>query len=90
MKILVEFFGIPRQRAGRASMEISLDEPATLGDALQSIANALPEFGRHCLSGDRLRENYIANLGGQRFVTDPAAEISNGDSLLILSADAGG
>lgn len=93
MQVLVEFYGIPRLRAGRASLEISLpaaNDQATLGEVLKMLARELPEFADHCLQGDRLRDGYIANVGGRRFLNDPATKISDGDSLLILSADVGG
>jgi molybdopterin converting factor small subunit len=32
----------------------------------------------------------MANLNGQRFVTDPATALKPGDAILILSTDAGG
>ena len=93
MRVLVEFFGIPRQRAGVAEMIIerpSADSPVTLGEILKALAAELPDFARHCLEGDRLQNGYIANLGGRQFITDPSALIQDGENLLILSADAGG
>jgi hypothetical protein len=38
----------------------------------------------------RLHESLAANLGGARFIHDPRTIIRDGQSLLILSADAGG
>lgn len=85
--ISVEFFGIPRQRAGLAA---TVAEGASLGEALQMLAGCFPELAECCFEGDHLRPGFAANLNGQRFVMDPATPLKPGDSLLILSADAGG
>jgi molybdopterin converting factor small subunit len=90
--ITVEFYGIPRQRAGMASCAV---EGATLGQALASLAGRCPALAAACFSGDEtkgyaLHESYSANINGERFVRDPAAALEPGDTLLILSTDAGG
>ena len=93
MRVTVEFFGIPRLRAGRADWELHLpqhEQSATLAEILTALAEELPGFARDCLDGGRLRDGYIANINGSRFVSDPAAKIADGETLLILSADAGG
>ena len=93
MRVTVEFFGIPRIRAGRADWELHLPDPknsATLAEILNALAEEFPILARDCIEGGRLRDGYIANVDGNRFVSDPAAEIANGQHLLILSADAGG
>jgi len=91
MPIRVEFFGIARQRAGRASLELNdKSANATLGGVLTELAASLPEFGRECVAVDRLQSALSANLDGRRFISDPATPIRDGQCLLILSADAGG
>src|SRR5690606_13443550 len=93
MQITVEFFGIPRQRAGCAEITLSLpacNDQATLGEILIALARELPDFGRECLGENRLQPGYIANLNGERFLSYPHATIAAGDTLLILSADVGG
>lgn len=87
MSVTVEFYAIPRQRAGVAS----IDAPAgTLGGILVDVGRRLPAFAMECLDGDRLKGGYIANINGQQFIRDAGAELRDGDSLLILSADLGG
>lgn len=90
MTIRVEFFGIARQRAGTSSIELETRGPLSLGQALQLVAERLPEFGRECLVEGRLLSALSANVDGARFVSDPAMLLESGQSLLILSADAGG
>lgn len=91
MDLRVEFYGIARQRAGVPHVALELPGPeSTLAEALRQLADRLPDFGRECLESGRLRTTLAANLGGERFVSDPALVIRDGQSLLILSADAGG
>jgi molybdopterin converting factor small subunit len=91
MPIRVEFFGIARQRAGRAALDLELgNDTTTLGGVLTTIGRQVPEFARECLVGGTLVSTLAANLDGQQFVSDPATPICDGQALLILSADAGG
>lgn len=82
----VEFLGIPRERAGVSQLEIEAD---TLGQALARVATRLPRLSE-LMTGTTLHPSIVANLNGDRFVTDPATPLAEGDRLLILSADAGG
>jgi molybdopterin converting factor small subunit len=92
----VEFFGIPRERAGVDSLEI---RARTLGELLATLKFQLPSFGDFIgldfMGADfkgsaRLHGAFAANLNGDRFVSDPATPLRDTDRLLILSADAGG
>jgi molybdopterin converting factor small subunit len=87
MSIRVEFFGIPRQRAGVAS---TVAAGARLGEVFAGLEGQFPQLAKSCFRNGLLRPGYIANLNGQRFVTDPKTPLNPGDSLLILTADAGG
>ena len=84
--MLVEFFGVPRQRAGVGEMEIEAD---TLGQMLGILAAELPAFREFIASG-RLHSAFSANLNGDCFVNDPQTRLSKSDRILILSADVGG
>lgn len=91
MAIRVEFYGIARQLAGVSELSLALPETAApLGDVLHQIAARLPELSRELVVNGRLHESLVANLGGARFIHDPKTLIHDGQSLLILSADAGG
>ncbi len=87
MNITVELFGIPRARAGVARTEA---HGPRLADVLADLARRFPPLAAECFADGRLRTGYLANLNGQRFVADPSTMLRPGDSLLILSADAGG
>jgi molybdopterin converting factor small subunit len=87
MSIHVEFYGIPRQRAGVSTTEA---KGSCLGDVLRDLEHRFPELQATCIANGQLVPGYTANIGGERFIGDPATELCDGDVLLILSADAGG
>jgi molybdopterin converting factor small subunit len=82
----VEFFGLSRERAGMAGIEVQAE---TLGQLLSILAEQIPPLGTF-IGGNRLHPAFIANLNGDRFVNDPATRLHENDHVLILSADAGG
>ena len=82
----VEFFGIPRERVGRADVVVDGD---TLGGVLQSLGERYPAFGE-LVTADGLHPAIAANLNGDLFITDLQTPLRPDDRLLILSADAGG
>ena len=88
--IRVEFFGIPRQRAGVAQVDVPCDDSMSLNDLLAVLTRQFPDLAAECFRDGRIREGYIASLDGRQFVTDPSWDISSGESLLIMSSDAGG
>ena len=91
MTIRIELFGIPRQRCGTGCVELETSgTPMALADVLRQLGARYPAFARDCLDQANLRPQYVANLGGRRFLGDPSSVVAPGDSLLIMSADAGG
>jgi len=84
--MLVEFLGVPRQRAGVSELEMQAE---TLGELLTTLAERIPSFA-HLINEDRLHPSLVANLNGDQFVSDPLTRLSHQDCVLILSADAGG
>jgi len=87
MSITVEFFGIARQRAGVAALQV---EAASLRQALRELDAKCPALHGVCWDSNGLLPGYIANRGGERFVSDLDTPLAPGESLLILSTDAGG
>ena len=61
-----------------------------LRDVLREIGRRFPELAAECFDGDRLREGFALNVGGQKFVSDFDTRLRDEDSILLLSADAGG
>ena len=87
MSVRVEFYGLPRKRAQIDALDVDAGD---LADLLRQVSTQLPHFAAACLENGRLRDGVIANLNGKRFTTDPKTPLRSGDSVLILSADAGG
>lgn len=82
----IEFFGVPRERAGVTDLQL---DAATLGQALDTLALRCPRLAEF-ISRGALHPAFAASLNGDVFVSDPATPLADTDHLLILSADAGG
>jgi hypothetical protein len=85
--VIVEFFGVPRVRAGRAEMSVAA---ATAAEALAAVAAVCPALAGTRTADGQLAPQYLLSLDGGRFVTDLTQPMRPGDRLLLLSADAGG
>ncbi|WP_166824745.1 MoaD/ThiS family protein [Thalassoroseus pseudoceratinae] len=90
MRIRVEFFGIPRLRAGVAEHTVQVPDESTIASVYESLAKELPPFAAACLTGDALQPGYIASVNGNRFVQGTQETITEADTIQILSADVGG
>jgi len=82
----VELLGVPRERAGVAELELHAD---TLGQLLTALVVRFPSLAE-LITPKGLEPSVVANLNGDRFVRDPQTRLRQSDSVLILSADAGG
>jgi molybdopterin converting factor small subunit len=82
----VEFFGVPRERAGCDEVDVEAD---TLGRLLGTLAARMPGLAE-LIVVDRLHPSLAASLNGDRFISDPETPLGDDDRVLILSADAGG
>ena len=87
MSVQVEFFGIPRQRAGVAETSV---EAATLAELLDQLAERHAALAKSCFDNGCLQPGFLINVNGQTFTTDPATPLKPGDCVLLLSADVGG
>ena len=91
MIIQIEFYGIPRHRAGVATTTVEVaGATVRLNDVFRQLRDRFPDLARDCFDPDGLRDGYAANVDGERFVTDTSTPLADGSCLLILSADAGG
>lgn len=87
MPVVVELFGIARARAG---VDRTTADGQSLGDVLTDLATRFPELATTCIDGNALRPGFIANLGGNQFVSAPDTVLKSGDTVMLLSLDAGG
>ena len=94
--VKVEFFGVPRLRAGVSETKVECpSEVISLGTLLEVLSKRFPGFGQQCIetndSGDcKLKRSIIANIDGEAFVKSSATEIRTDQTIMILSSDAGG
>jgi len=88
----VELFGVARLLARTSEVPLVLPAGATFSDAFAALAEKLPVLVGHVISPDRTRlvDGYACNVNGLSFVRAPTARVNPGDSIVILSADAGG
>jgi molybdopterin converting factor small subunit len=85
--IIIEFFGIPRQRAGCAETAVRGN---TLAEVLAAVETAYPGLRGLRRPDGGPAPHYLLSLDGQRFLTDPEQRLEPGSRLVLLSADAGG
>lgn len=85
--VRVEFFGIPRLRAGRAELCVEAD---TVGGLLAAVERACPALAGLQRPDGRPAAHYLLSLDGRRFLSDPVQSLQSGDCVLLLSADMGG
>jgi molybdopterin converting factor small subunit len=85
--VTVEFFGIPRLRAGRAELVVAA---VTVGEVLAAVEKSCPGLAGMVRGDGRLVPQYLLSLDGQEFVADLCQPVKPGTRLLLLSADTGG
>ena len=88
----IELFGLARLAAGVPEVSLPLPGPVTLSRAVRFLAEACPALVGKAIreDGGALMDGYVLNLNGLSFVDDPSAMVSPGESLLLLSDQAGG
>lgn len=92
VSVSVELFGNARLLAGRQLVPLNVADNCTLGDIAESMGRRHP-----ALVGTVVREDltgflksYTVNLNGVEFIDDRHQRLSDGDSLLVFSSQAGG
>jgi len=85
--VIVEFFGIPRLRAGRAELAVA---PGSVADVLAQVRSRCPGLSDLLTPEGRLSPHYLLSLDGSCFLKDLTRKLGAGERLVLLSADAGG
>lgn len=86
-EVTVEFFGIPRCRAGRDAVRV---QARTVSELLDAVTASCPGLSDLRGPGGGLARHYLLSLDGRQFLDDPAQPLRPGVPVLLLSADAGG
>jgi MoaE-MoaD fusion protein len=82
MTVTVRLFAVLRERAGRDSIEMELEEGATVAEALERLAER-PELGD-------LLERLPVRMAVNRDYADPDTSLSPGDELALVPPVSGG
>ncbi len=82
MTVTVRLFAVLRERAGRDSIEMELEEGATVAEALERLAKR-PELGD-------LLERLPVRMAVNRDYADPDTSLSPGDELALVPPVSGG
>ncbi len=85
----VEFFGLPRQRAGVDRCSVAA---GPLGQILERLERSLPGLAPDIIEGGRLTRHTLIALDGQATLeaSDLERPIAAGQTLVFVSAQAGG
>ena len=83
----MEFFGIVRTRAENEFIEI---EASTVAGAIAGISTRLPDVAGLCFDNGCLKPGYLININGTKFTSHGCRTLRDGDTLLLMSSDAGG
>jgi molybdopterin-guanine dinucleotide biosynthesis protein A len=88
----IELFGVARLLARTATVSLTLPPAATVAHVLEALAERLPILLGPVIETDRrsLVDGHTCNVNGLQFVRDTGVSVHHGDSIVILSADAGG
>lgn len=83
----MEFFGVARSRANVAAVTLDV---ACLRDVLLRIGEQFPALARLCVEDGELAPGWLLNVNGSAFTRDINTPLNDGDSVLLIPADAGG
>jgi molybdopterin-guanine dinucleotide biosynthesis protein A len=88
----VELFGVARLITQTRQVSLALPSGATFSQVFAALGEKLPVLVGRVISpdGSSLVNGYACNVNGLEFVRTSAAKVNPGDSIVILSADAGG
>ena len=85
--VRVEFFGLARTRTGVETVDLDV---SSLSDTMRELATRYPDLDGLCFQDGQLSPSWLFNINGQQFTRDLETALDDGDSLLLMSADAGG
>lgn len=85
--VIVEFFGLPRLRAGQAELAV---QTGSVRAILSEVRNRCPALSDLLTADGQLSPHYLLSIDGHAFVSELSSDLAPGTRLLLLSADAGG
>ena len=83
----MEFFGVARSRTNVAEVTLAVE---CLQDALSQVCEQFPSLAELCVVDGELAAGWLLNVNGTAFTRDLKTAVIDGDSVLLIPADAGG
>ena len=92
VSVTVELFGTARMACGRRVVEVEMPAKSSGAILAAALASACPELVGVAVREDMggLLESYTLNLNGKEFVGSGQIVLSEGDTVLLFSSQAGG
>ena len=92
VRVKVELFGTPRIHCETKEVDLAVPYPANRSNLVATLADQCPSLVGHGLKDDLtgLDDGYVFNLNGLAFLGGDDFALADGDSLLLLSSQAGG
>ncbi|MCY4366059.1 MAG: MoaD/ThiS family protein [Chloroflexi bacterium] len=92
VSVTVELFGSPRILGGAKAFDLAVPAPVSRENLIAALADRCPALVGHGLRDDLtdLEEGYVFNRNGLAFLGDGEFAVEDGDSLLLISSQAGG
>ncbi len=93
VSVKVELFGTARLATGKRAVEVALSRNTSRRDFVCALAAACPQLVDHVIRPDftDLQDGYLLNRDGKAFLRGGGAiSVNPGDTLLIISSQAGG
>jgi molybdopterin synthase sulfur carrier subunit len=85
--VTVEFYGVPRLRAGRGVLHV---RAGSVAKVLAAVVEACPGLRGLVQPDGRLAPHYLLSINGRQFPREPDQLLQPGDQVILLSADVGG
>ncbi len=76
-----------RSRTNVAAATLDVDN---LREVVSYIQTQFPSLAELCIDNGQLASDWLLNVNGTAFTRDLSTELNDGDSVLLIPADAGG
>lgn len=88
----VELYGVAQLVGKTSAVTLTIAPPSTIAHVIETLGTMVPALVGTVIEPDRrgLLEGYACNVNGLSFVRDRTTPVRSGDTIIILSADAGG
>ena len=92
MRVTVELFGSPRLICGQKTFTLNMESEASLGVLIRELSLLCPKLVGRVIKDDisQIHDSYTFNLNGRKFIKENSVSLSEGDTVMLISSQAGG